>query len=198
MISEKFVLLGALFSLVGSTTYVIATLKGKIQPNRVSWFLWALAPMIAFAAEIYKGVGIQALMTFMVGFGPALVLLSSFAAKRAVWKLGVFDFICGGLSLVGLALWALTREGNVAISFSILADGLAALPTVAKSYKYPETESYIVYLFATINASLTLLTINNWTFANYGFPIYIFLSSGLIFILVKFKIGKVIQGSNRE
>jgi hypothetical protein len=129
-------------------------------------------------------------MTFMVGFGPLLVFTASFVNRKSVWKLGKFDFFCGGLSFLGLLLWVLTREGNIAIVFSIVADGLAALPTVLKAYKEPETESYPVFLLAAISAIITLLTIDTWTFANYGFPLYILCICLLLTTLIKFRIGK--------
>src|SRR5918992_4551489 len=31
---------------LGALSYLIDTLKGKVQPNKVSWFVWALAPLI--------------------------------------------------------------------------------------------------------------------------------------------------------
>ncbi len=189
MINEKFVIVGALLNLIGSLGYVRDTLRGKTKPNRVSWSLWALAPLIAFSAELNKGVGLQSLMTFMVGFGPLLVFLASFINKKAVWKLGKFDYTCGALSLIGLALWAVTKDGNLAILFAILADGLAAVPTVIKSYKDPESESFLVFLLGATSAGVTLLTVDNWTFANYGFPVYIFVICIILFTLIKFEPG---------
>jgi energy-converting hydrogenase Eha subunit A len=189
MISDKFVILGALFNLYGTFSYTIATLKGRTKPNRVSWFMWALAPLIAFAAEINKGVGLQSLMTFMVGFGPLVVFSVSFLNKKSIWKLGKFDFICGGLSLLGLVLWLTTREGDVAIALSIVADALAALPTLVKSYTTPESENSVAFSASAISAGITLLTIDKWTFANYGFPVYIFLICVLLTVLIRFKVG---------
>ena len=69
MLNQNFVILAAALNLYGSASYVIETLKGKTKPNRVTWFIWALAPLIAFAAMASEGVGLSALMTFMVGFG---------------------------------------------------------------------------------------------------------------------------------
>lgn len=132
----------------------------------------------------------------MVGFSPLLIFLASFVNKKAEWKLGSFDFICGTLSLIGLALWYITRVGNVAIMFSIIADGLAALPTIVKSYNYPETENGWVYLAAAISASLTLLTIKIWNFAHWGFPAYILIVTLIIFSLVQFKLGKRLARGN--
>ena len=190
MISEKFIRLGAVFNIIGSTGYVFDTLKGKTRPNRVTWFLWALAPLIAFGAELRHGVSIlQALMTFMVGFGPLMIFLSSFVNNKSVWKATRFDFICGGLSLLGLALWWLTGSGWLAILFSIAADALAAVPTLVKSYSHPETESWRVFMYGSISAAITLLAIDTWDFAHAGFPLYILTICLVFVVLIRYKIG---------
>lgn len=191
MISEKFVILAALINFGGSLSYVRATLSGKARPNRVTWSLWALAPLIAFAAEVGQGVGLIALMTFITGFNPLMVLTASFINKKAYWRLTKFDYICGGLALVGLALWAITRQGNMAILFSILADGLAAIPTVVKAYKDPGSEYALAYIVAGVSALVTLLSIHKWTFENWGFPLYILVICGLIATLLKFQSKKL-------
>lgn len=189
MLDSKFVILGTIVALFGLVDYLRDTLAGKVKPNRVSWLLWAIAPLIAFAAEIQKGVGLQSLMTFSVGFGPLLVFTASFVSRKGTWKLSNFDYICGALSIIGLMLWLVTREGNLAILFAIFADALAAIPTVIKSYKAPETESSLVFLLSAFSAGITLLTIDHWDFAHYGFPAYIFAICALLFVLIKFKTG---------
>lgn len=194
MISEKFVILAALFNLYGIVAYTHYTLTGRVKPNRVTFFLWSLAPLIAFTAELNKGVGLQSLMTFMVGFGPLVVFIASFITRQAAWKLQTFDFICGGLSVLGLILWALTREGDLAIFFGIMADGLAALPTVVKAWKAPETESALLYFLSAISAGITISTIDKWNFATWGFPIYILSICLLISSLTHFKLGKRLPG----
>jgi len=199
MIDQNFVIVGAIIAAVGSLSYLVDTLKGKVKPNRVSFLLWSLAPLIAFFAEIKQGVGIQALMTFVVGFLPLTIFIASFVNKKAEWKLTGFDLMCGALSIIGLVLWFITKSGNIAIIFSILADGLAAMPTIVKSFNYPETESAWPYFASTISAILTLLTVKVWNIANIAFPLYIVLITLVIFSLVHFKLGKQIRlmlGSN--
>jgi len=190
MISTNFVILGAFISLIGGISYLIETLKGKAKPNRITWFLWTLAPFVAFSAEIKQGVGILSLMTFMMGFSPLLVFVASFFNRKSEWKLGPFDFICGILSVIGIYLWYLSKNANIAIFFSILADGLAAFPTVLKSYSFPETESYYVYLAGFINAMLTLLAIKIWHFEFFAFPIYILFINVILVFLIKFRFRK--------
>ncbi|MBI2337813.1 hypothetical protein HYU95_01385 [Candidatus Daviesbacteria bacterium] len=191
MLNENFVILGVAISLAGSLKYLIDTIAGKVKPNKVTFFLWALAPLIAFAAQIKQGIGIISLATAAAGFTSLAIFAASFVNKKAIWKLSLFDLICGGLSLIGLALWYITQVGNLAIVFAILADGLAALPTITKAYYYPQTENGWTYLAAAISALIALLTIKVWSFAYYGFPLYILIVCLLIFYLVRFKIGKI-------
>ncbi len=190
MLHSNFVIIGTLIGAVGSLAYLIDTVKGKVKPNRVSFLLWSIAPFIAFAAQLKQGVGLESLMTFSTGFLPLTTFIASFLNKKAEWKLTRFDLICGVLSILGLILWLITKVGNVAIFFSIVADGLAAVPTIVKAYKYPDTEIAWPWLATVFGVVLTLLTINDWTFANSGFIINILVVDTLIFSLVQFRIGE--------
>lgn len=193
MINEKFVLLGALLNIIGSATYVINTVKGKTKPNRVTWFLWAAAPLIAFSAQLGEGVIWQAIMTFMVGFGPLLIFIASFVNRKAFWQITKLDITCGVISVLALVLWFITGTGTIAIVFSIFADLIAGIPTLIKAYKEPETEHHSVFRNGAISAAITLLTIKEWTLANYGFALYIFVICLVLYLLIRFKLGKKLQ-----
>jgi hypothetical protein len=194
MISDKFVIIGFILNLWGCAVYARDTIKGKTKPNRITWFMWTLAPTIAFVAEINKGVGLISIMTLSIGLGPLIVLLASFSSKKSYWKLRQTDYLCGLLSLLGLALWIIYRDANIAIVFSIAADIFAALPTLAKSYRHPETESVEAYWPTILNAGITLLAIDTWTVANYGFPIYTFIINVVFVAFIQFKLGLRPQG----
>lgn len=193
MLNENFVIAGAILNLIGSLSYLIDTVKGRVKPDRVTWILWSVIPFIAFTAQIKQGVGLQSLMTFMTGFTPLIIFLASFLNKKSYWRLGRLDVICGVISIVGILLWYITKVGNTAILFSILADGLAAIPTVVKAYHAPETEDYKVYFLAATSAAITLLTIKVWSFEYFGWPIYIFVVTLLIAVLIRFRLGKLIH-----
>jgi hypothetical protein len=196
MLNQNFIFIGTVIGAIGVLAYLVDTVKGKVKPNRVSFLLWSIAPLIAFAAQIKQGVGLESLMTFSTGFLPLTVFIASFVNKKAEWKLTKFDLFCGVLSIVGLVLWLITKVGNVAIAFSILADGLAALPTIIKAYKYPDTEIAWPWIATSFGVILTLLTINTLTFANSGFIIYILIVNTLIFSLVQFRIGEKLTGKS--
>jgi hypothetical protein len=190
MLHSNFIIIGTLIGAVGSVAYLTDTVRGKVKPNRVSFLLWSIAPLIAFFAQIKQGVGLEALMTFSTGFLPFTVFIASFVIKQAEWKLTRFDLICGILSLAGLALWMITKVANIAIFFSIVADGFAAVPTIVKAYKYPDTEIAWPWIATVLGVILTLLTLSTFTFANSGFILYILIVNTLIYTLVQFRLGE--------
>jgi hypothetical protein len=190
MLHPNFVIVGTLIGTVGALAYLADTVKGTVKPNRVSFLLWSVAPFIAFAAQIKQGVGLESLMTFSTGFLPLLTFAASFVNKAAEWKLTRFDLMCGFFSIIGLILWLITKVGNIAIFFSIVADGLAAIPTVVKAFKYPDTELAWPWIATVFGVVLTLLTLSEWTFANSGFIIYILIINTIIFSLVQFRLGE--------
>lgn len=190
MIDERFIYLGLLFNIFGTAKYIIATLRGQTKPNRVTFFLWALAPLIAFAAQLQEGVGISSLMTFVVGFNPLLVFIASFVNKKSEWKLHPIDKVCGILSLLGLLLWMVFQTGIIAIVFSILADALAGIPTVVKAYHEPETENPWPFIGGVISATIALLVARAYDFATIAFPIYILGICALLVYLIAIRPGR--------
>lgn len=190
MLDEVLVILGIALNAIGTLLYDIETIKGEIKPNKVTWFLFSIAPLIAFFAEIQQGVGVQSLTTLSVAIFPLTTFFASFLNKKAYWKIQPFDLTCGALSIVGLILWQITKVGNVAIAFSILADGLAALPTVVKAYKYPETEAALPWLGAVASGILTLVTIKHWNFQTFGFPLYYTIAMFSVYFFAQTRIGK--------
>jgi hypothetical protein len=173
VINVNFVYLGSALGALGTSFYVRDTLRGTTQPNRVTWLLWAVAPLLAAAVEFSEGVGLRALTTFMVGFMPLLVLAASFYNPAAVWKIGPLDYVCGALSVAGTVAWLVTRSGVIAIVAAIAADALAGLPTLLKSWTNPETETVWSYVGAVTSAAILLLTVDRWTTNVVAFPLLI-------------------------
>jgi hypothetical protein len=92
--------------------------------------------------------------------------------------------------LAGLVLWLVTKEGTIAVLFSIISDVLASIPTVVKAYKYPETEMAWPWMAPVVGIILTLWTLEKWTFMNSSFILYILITNTIIFALIQFKIGE--------
>lgn len=181
---QYLVLVGALVNLLGTISYIKNTLYGRTKPNRVTWLMWAIAPMIAVAASISEGVTWAVVPVFMAAFSPFLVFLASFVNKKAYWKLEKFDYLCGLFSLLALILWGITKEAYIAIIFAIVSDTFAAVPTLIKSWQHPETESGLAYSTAVFGSLTGFAAINTWVFLEYAFIVYLVLMNGILSILI--------------
>ena len=190
MLDQILITLAIAANTIATLSYVVATVKGEVKPNKISFLFWSLPPIITFFAQITQGVGIQSLMSLSVSILPLLVFIASFTNKKSHWAIRPFDLLCGSLSLVGLVLWMLTKVGNVAILLSIIADGLATLPTIIKAYQRPETEWALPWLGSVAGGLLTLATVHIWNFQTAGFAIYYTIAMFLIFFFASTKLGK--------
>jgi hypothetical protein len=198
VLNVNFVFLGAAIGAVGQALYVVDTIRGRNQPNRVTWLLWAAAPLLAFAVEINDGVGKRAVLTFMVGFGPLVVFVASFVNRNSVWKLGPLDYTCGALSVGGTVGWIVTRQGLVALAAAVAADALAGVPTLIKSWQHPESESASIYLGSFANAVITLLTVKHISAPVVTFPLYIAVIAFVESALVAGRLGPRVRRDRRR
>ena len=137
MLPEYFAVIGAIIGSIGGFKYLYDTIKGTARPNRVTWLLWGLLPMVIFVAQRTQGVEGVSWVSFAAGLTPLLIFAASFLNKNAYWQTTSLDYLCMAIAFVGIGLWAIAREANTAILFSIIADAAAAVPTVIKAYKYP-------------------------------------------------------------
>ncbi len=173
-----------LIQFVGVFFYIINMVRGTTKPNRVTWFIWALAPLIATWLAVKAGSGLSILPVFMAGFNPILVLIASFLIKKGYWEVTKLDIVCGVLAIFSLILWLLTQSFWISILFAILSDALAAIPTLIKSWRFPETETATAYAGGVISNALGLTIIRTWTFPIYSFGVYNILINVLIILAI--------------
>jgi hypothetical protein len=181
------------FVFLGASIYLRDTLRGTTKPNRVTWLLWAVAPLLASAVEFRGGVGLRVLPTFMIGFMPLLVFIGSFHNPASVWQIRRLDFACGAMSVVGTIAWLCTQNGLVAIFAAIAADFVAGIPTMMKSWSHPETETVTSYIGAVINVAILLLTIKHWTFEVAAFPAFILCIGAIQVVFIGLRPGPRVQ-----
>ncbi len=177
-ILQNLVFVGAAAQVFGIYLYIKDIFYGQTKPNLATWTLWFVAPMVATAAALSKGVRWSVLPLFLAGLGPFVVIVASIFNKKSYWRLRKVDYICAALSVAALLLWVATKDANLAIIFALLSDGLAGLPTVIKSYHYPETETTLTYQLGIFSAVLSFFAIKQWVFAAYSLPIYLILMNG--------------------
>ncbi|MBX9809826.1 hypothetical protein K2X92_05540 [Candidatus Gracilibacteria bacterium] len=179
------VVLSAIISIGGAILYMRDTLRGKTKPNLISWSMWAIAPLIGTGAAIFAHADIWATVRiFLAGFIPLLVVIFSLTNKQSYWKLTFFDGLCGAFSLIALGLWLIVDLPQLAILFAVIGDGFAALPTIIKSWKNPETETGMTYIASFISVVIVLPSIPVWDIPNSAFQIYLLIINIILVSLV--------------
>jgi hypothetical protein len=183
------VILGSVVNLIGSSDYIRNTIKGTTQPNRMTWLMWSIAPLIGTAAALASGVTWATLPVFLAGLMPLLVFIASFINRGSDWALDRYDYLCGGLAALALVLWYLTSDPSVAIIFAIASDFAAGVPTLIKCWRRPETETASGFIASGFNNLMSFLVIVRWNFASVAFPFYLVLmNAALAFPVVKKRI----------
>ncbi len=181
---QYLVFMGAAANIYGSLLYIKYVVRGDTKPNRVSWLMWSIAPLIATAAEFSDGVRWAVLPVFLSGFTPIMTLIASFFNPNAYWKITRFDYYCGFFSLLALVLWGITKEPVIAIVFAIVSDFFATIPTLIKAWRYPETESGSTYWGGLVSALTGFFAIQAWIFSAYAFLMSIMVQNSLILFAI--------------
>lgn len=177
---QYLVILWAIVSLTWCFFYLKDTIKGLTKPNRVSRLMRAIAPMIASGAALYNGAHWAVLPIFMSWFWPFLIFIASFANKKSYRKLEKMDYICGISSALALLLRRITKEPAIATIFAILSDGFAAIPTLVKGWKYPETETVLGFVGGLFSSFTAIFAFRSSNFTEIAFPIYLMVMNILL------------------
>ena len=182
---QSLVIVSALLLLWGGYAYLRDTLAGRTKPNRVTWFLWALAPLVSFGAAFSADADNWASVRVLVGgVVPAVIFLGSFVNKNSYWRLTRFDWLCGGLSLTALLFWQFANSPLIAVLLATAANAFASIPTFIKAWNFPETESRLIFITSFLSAILIIPAIPVWTIANSAFQIGLMVTTGALLLAI--------------
>jgi hypothetical protein len=194
MTGSMIALFGAAVTFAAGLGYALATLRGRVQPNRVTWFVSGLAAWIAVAGQVTQGVRLSAALTLAVAVVPTLIVAASFVNPEAYWRTTRLDLLCLALAVAAVVM-LLRSSGDVAIAMGIAARALGAVPTVVKTWQAPRTEQTTVYAAGVFGAACTLLTLDEWAFRTAGFAVYFLVFCSVMTVLVR--LGLVRKGASR-
>lgn len=177
--------LGPFLEMAASILYVMATARGRVKPNRVSFAMFSFASFVAFAIQLSDGYQASSLLTLAAASGPLAILVVSFFKIDAYWKLTKFDFVCGALSVGALLAWLALRNSKLGITLAISCDMLATLPTLRKSWLAPDSEAAWLWWLSALAGAITAASVNPFTFVAAIFAIYLVLANGSIAVVTQ-------------
>lgn len=104
---------------------------------------------------------------------------------RGMGGSSIIDYVCLGISLVGIIGWKVTGNPLVAVLFSVMANLAAYVPAYIKTWRLPQTESPWFYIIAAIAAFLSLIAYK--IEAASVFQVYVILSALVMIVCIYHK-----------
>ncbi len=157
-------------------------LKNKTRPHIYSWSLWGLLTILLVALQIKGGAGPATWITAAAGLlCIGVVLLSLRNGKRDITT---SDTIVAILSLLAIGFWLIADQPEVSISLVILADMLAFIPTIRKSYHDPYSETLSLYITNAIRFGLALFAIEHYNYLSTSWIVAWVIGNVLLSILL--------------
>lgn len=180
-IAHWLVILSYIVALTGCAGYMRDTIQGRTKPNRASWFLWTLAPVLSFCTALAAHANIWSVAIIVLsGLVCGLIFLASLVNRQSYWKLDQWDILCGLCSLSALGFWLVLHDPIVGLILAIAADAFASIPTLRKAWTHPETETGWTFITGFTSTVLCIPATTAWDLPNFGFTVYLLVINGLL------------------
>lgn len=169
-------------SLLPYIFYLRDMFSGKTQPERASWFIWAVLGGIAFFSQLAKGATDSLWLTGVQTLG--VIVVSVFSLKYGVGGFMRRDIIALVFAALGLLVWYFTSEAATALFIVIAIDAVGMLLTIIKAYEQPESETFVSWILFCISGFLAIFSIGSFDWVLLSYPIYIALANLSVVIAI--------------
>lgn len=146
-----------------------------------TWIVWAVVTILAFFAQWQKGGGAGSWTTGVTGIITIFIaIVSLWKGSKDITKLDIYIFIGALLAIIP---WVLTKDPTLSAVILTIIDAFAFIPTIRKTAKSPESETFVSYILHLMRHSLSIFALANYNLATYLYPATLALMN-LIVILV--------------
>lgn len=187
--------IAVILTFVGYIPYVKDILKGKTHPHVYSWFLWGLITIIVFALQISDHAGPGAFVTLTAGILCLVVLL--LGIKFGKKDITVLDTGLLVLTLIAIFVWLFAKRPILSVILVTLADLLAFMPTIRKSWNKPDTETLIHYQINTFRFVLAIFALTHYSIITALYPVTWLFANGLFSVYLIVRRKKAVMGFTR-
>ena len=160
---EIFAVVAALLAIAGNLPYLIDIVRGRVKPHPYTWFVWSIVSCIIFFGQIAKGAGIGALPTGASEIFTVIIFL--FSLRYGFKGVTRTDTVFLILALLGLVPWIITKDPTLSVVTAVSIDLIAFVPTLRKTWKYPATETPILYGSNVLRHILALFSLQAYNVA---------------------------------
>ncbi len=163
--------ISAVLAFAAFIPYIHDIVRGAARPQRASWFIWSALGAIAVFSQLAEGALHSLWLPAVEALGVFVIFLLSI--KYGMGGLGRQDIAALSVAALGLLLWYLTEEAAIALYAVIAADLAGGYLTVAKAYRYPDSETALPWCLTASAAFFACLSVGTWDLVLLSYPLYI-------------------------
>jgi hypothetical protein len=157
-------------------------LRGKTHPHIYSWSLWGLLTILIVALQIKGGAGPSTYITAAAGLLCIGVII--LGLKHGKRDITISDTIVALLSLIAIGFWLVADQPTVSIILVVIADMLAFVPTVRKSWYKPHSETLSLYVTNTIRFLIAVIALEHFTLLAALWPVSWAIGNGMFSVML--------------
>lgn len=174
--------LAAILTFVTYIPYYRDILRGKTHPHFYTWFLWTLLSALLVALQIKGDAGAAVLVSgAAVLLCIGVVLLSLRKGTKDITKLDSYVALLG---LIAIIFWLVIDQPIVSAILLIVADLLAFIPTIRKSWNKPHSETLSLYVTNTLRFSMALFAVKEYSFLSASWIVVWILANALFALML--------------
>ncbi|HSX05629.1 MAG TPA: hypothetical protein VLF69_04130 [Candidatus Saccharimonadales bacterium] len=163
--------IAGLMALGAYAPYAVDVLRGRAKPARSTRLMFVLLLFLTLLQQGAVQSGLLVMVTVGELIGSCVLLLM--AIKHGEGGLSRLDTWCYLLLALELLLWASTKNALLALHLSVLADTIAFVPTLVKTWQKPWSETPAFYVIGAVAPALNILAANHYTYTVLLFPAYL-------------------------
>lgn len=174
-------LFGVLAAGVGVATtvpYIRDTLRGSTIPHRGTWLIWSTLEVVGLWSQHADGAQWSLLPLLAQALGSCLVLALSFRFGNG--RLSGAELALMAVAGAGLLGWLVSDEPVIATACVIVADLVAALMMLPKTWREPHSETMATFLLASVGGALTVAAVESVRVSLLMYPVYFTVVNALL------------------
>lgn len=165
------ILISSILVFLSYLIYEWSIVVGKTKPHRTTRFVSLMITALGASSLFAVHDRVAFYLLAICAVQSLVVFLLSFKWGMGGWA--KIDIACLVIALIGVTVWKLTDNPALGLFASVAADFVGMIPALIKTYRRPETEYWLSYIFDISAAIFTLLAIQKWQPVGFVYPLYI-------------------------
>lgn len=179
---QFFGILAGILTLAGLLLYAKSVAAGPTKPSRATWAIWTINSLLLLTS--YAASGARETIWLAAGYAAGLFIITLLTMKFGERGWNWLDIFCLVGAAFGVLLWCVTGSSLSALIASLAVDLCGVIPTMQKSWYYPEQEDRLSWSILLIGGLMSCLAIEEWSFKIAAYPLQITITTAVIVIFL--------------